>query len=238
MTEASERKAGNTRHRLIAAAARQFAHRPYSVVSLDDILAEAELTKGAMYFHFPSKQALALAIIDDLTAMSNAAVTELMARKMSGLETLIDLIHVLAVQDTQHEVARAGVRLLESLDNTTDMPTTVWASWTDFVTTLIEKAVSEGDVVDNLDPEDIAKMLVALWVGSRRISDPGQPEQHLDTLQKVWILALPSFTNPDRIDYFTQFIKRRHSLAVKKVSAEPLSLDLHATATASSHPDD
>lgn len=237
MSEASERKAGNTRHRLIAAAARQFAHRPYSVVSLDDILAEAELTKGAMYFHFPSKQALALAIIDDLAEMSNAAVTELLARKMSGLETLIDLIHVLAVQDTQHEVARAGVRLLESLDNTTDMPTTVWASWTDFVTTLIQRAISEGDVVDHLDPEDIAKMLVALWVGSRRISNPDQPEEHLDTLQKVWILALPSFTNPDRIDYFTQFIKRRHSLAVKKVSAEPLSLDLHATA-ASSRSDD
>ena len=50
MTEASERRAGTTRQRLIAAASRQFAHRPYSMVSLDDILAEAELTKGAMYF--------------------------------------------------------------------------------------------------------------------------------------------------------------------------------------------
>jgi TetR/AcrR family transcriptional regulator, transcriptional repressor for nem operon len=26
-------------------------------------------------------------------------------------------------------------------------------------------------------------------------------------------VALPSFTNPDRIDYFTQFIQRRHALA-------------------------
>src|SRR5271166_3810907 len=62
MTEASERPAGTTRQRLIAAASRQFAHSPYSMVSLDDILAEAELTKGAIYFHLPSKQALALAI--------------------------------------------------------------------------------------------------------------------------------------------------------------------------------
>src|SRR5208283_1214232 len=46
----------------------------------------------------------------------------------------------------------------------------------------------------------------------------------LDNLQKAWMLALPSFTNPDRIDYFTQFIKRRHALAVNKVSAEALSL--------------
>ncbi len=232
MTEASERRAGNTRHRLIAAASRQFAHRPYSVVSLDDILAEAELTKGAMYFHFPSKQALALAIIDDLTEMSNAAITELLARKMSGLETLIDLVYLLAVQDTQHEVARAGGRLLESLDNTTDMPTTLWQSWIDFVTTLIQKAIAEGDVIQDKDPVDVAKMLVALMVGTRRVGEPDQPEQHLDNLQKVWILALPSFTNPDRIDYFTQFIKRRYSLAVKKVVvAEPPSLELHAAST-------
>ena len=224
MTQASARRAGTTRQRLIAAASRQFAHSPYSMVSLDDILAEAELTKGAMYFHFPSKQALAVAIIDDLTEMSNAAVTESLARKMSGLETLIDLVFLLAVQDTQHEVARAGVRLLETLDNTAASPTALWQSWIELVTTLIQKAVTEGDVIDHHDPKDIAKMLVALWAGIRRISDPDKPDDHLDNLQNAWVLALPSFTNPDRIDYFTQFSKRRHALAVKKVSTQALSL--------------
>jgi len=224
MTEASERRADTTRHRLIAAASHRFARRSYSMVSLDDILAEAELTKGAMYFHFPSKQALALAIIDDLNEMSRAAVSELLTRQMSGLETLIDLVYLLAVQDTQNEVARAGVRLLETVDDPTDPSTTVWQSWIEFVTTLIQKAVTDGDVVDHADPEDVAKMLVALWVGTRRISDLDQPERYLDNLQKAWILALPSFTNPDRIDYFTQFIKRRHTLAVNKVSAQALSL--------------
>jgi AcrR family transcriptional regulator len=190
-----------------------------------------------MYFHFPSKQALALAIIDDLTEMSRASVIELMARKMSGLETLIDLVFLLAVQDTQHDVARAGVRLLETLDNTTPLPPALWQSRMEFVTTLIQRAVTEGDVAAEHDPEDIAKMLVALWVGTRRISDLGQPEHYLDNLQKAWTIALPSFTNPDRIDYFTQFIQRRHALAEKKVSAEAPSVDLHATAAASAHAD-
>ena len=213
MTEASERRADTTRNRLIAAASQQFAHRPYSMVSLDDILAAAGLTKGAMYFHFASKQALALAIIDDLTEMTRAAAVELLARKMSGLETLIDLVFVRAVQETQHDVARAGTRLLETLDNPTSPPRALWQSRMEFVTTLVQKAVTEGDVTDQHDPEDIAKMLVALWVGVRRTSDLDQPEHYLDDLQKAWILALPSFANPDRIDYFTQFIQRRHALA-------------------------
>lgn len=222
MTEPGERRADTTRQRLIAAASHQFGHRSYSMVSLDDILAEAELTKGAMYFHFPSKQALASAIVDDLSEMSRAAVAELLARKMSGLESLIDFIYLRAVQDIQNEVARAGVRLLDTLDNTTTLPTTLWQSWIEFVTTLIRQAITEGDVVDDYDPEDIAKMLVALWIGIRRISDLDQPEHHLDTLKKALVLALPSFTNPDRVDYFTQFITRRHALAVKKVSAVAL----------------
>jgi TetR/AcrR family transcriptional regulator, transcriptional repressor for nem operon len=236
MTETSERPVGSTRERLIAAASRQFAQRPYSMVSLDDILTEAELTKGAMYFHFASKQALAAAIIDDLTEMNRAALTELVARKMSGLETLIDLVYLLAVQDAQNEVARAGVRLVDTLDNTA-LATTPWQSWIETVTTLVQKAATEGDIVNHHEPEDIAKMLVALWVGIRRISDLDQPEHHLDNLQKAWILALPSFANPDRIDYFTQFIKRHHTLAVKKISSGAVSPDRETTTAASTHTD-
>jgi AcrR family transcriptional regulator len=230
MTEGGERRADTTRQRLIAAAARQFAHRAYSMVSLDDILAEAELTKGAMYFHFSSKQALALAIIDELTEMSRAAVVELLARKMSGLETLIDLVFQVAVQDTQYDVARAGVRLLETLDNTTPLPPALWKSRMDFVIPLIQRAVTEGDIIDQHDPEDIAKMVVALWEGVRKTSNLDRPEHYLNDLQKAWTVVLPSFTSPDRVDYFTQFIQRRHTAAVKKVSAEALSVDLDATA--------
>jgi hypothetical protein len=110
-------------------------------------------------------------------------------------------------------VAQAGIRLLDTLDNPTSLPPTLWQSWIEFVTTLIQRAVTEGDVIDQRDPEDIAKMLVALWVGIRRTSNLDQPQDYLDNLQKTLIVALPSFTNPDRIAYFTKFIQRRHALA-------------------------
>jgi len=220
MTDASDRPAGTTRERLVAAAARQFAQRSYSAVSLDDVLAEAELTKGAMYFHFPSKQALAVAIVDDLVGMSRTALAELVARKMSGLETLIEVVCLLAVQDVEQDVARAGLRLLESLEATNTSPTTVWESWVETFAALIRDAIAEGDITDHHDPDDIAKMIVALWLGTRRISGTDQPEEFLDNLRTAWVLVLPSFINPDRRDYFTEFINRRHALAATRVAVD------------------
>ena len=130
MTQAKQRpdQTGNASSPLQHACSRQ---RSYSMVSLDDILAEADLTKGAMYFHFQSKQALAAAIVDDFTAMSQVAVAELVDFELSGLETLIDAVYLLSVQDTESEVTRAGIRLLDSLDNTPVMPTAPWQSWLD-----------------------------------------------------------------------------------------------------------
>ncbi len=64
MTEHLDRRADTTRVQILRAASHQFARKSYSLVSLDDILADAEVTKGAMYFHFRSKYALASAIIE------------------------------------------------------------------------------------------------------------------------------------------------------------------------------
>jgi len=82
VTEQLDRRADTTRHQILRAASRQFARRPYSLVSLDDILADAEVTKGAMYFHFRSKHALAMAIIEHRFVLASASVNELLARKI------------------------------------------------------------------------------------------------------------------------------------------------------------
>jgi hypothetical protein len=52
MTETSRRRADTTRQRPIAAS-RQFTHCCYSMASLDNIRAEAELTNRTKYFRVP-----------------------------------------------------------------------------------------------------------------------------------------------------------------------------------------
>ena len=35
----------------------------------------------------------------------------------------------------------------------------------------------------------------------------------------MWLLVLPGFVKPDRIDYLNQFIKRRTAVALKKATS-------------------
>jgi AcrR family transcriptional regulator len=53
-----------TRDRLIAAAARVFARRGFHGASVDEVADEAELTKGAVYSNFGSKDELFLGVLE------------------------------------------------------------------------------------------------------------------------------------------------------------------------------
>ncbi|WP_424742437.1 TetR family transcriptional regulator [Mycobacterium sp.] len=217
MTNASDTSADSTRQQILRAACRQFACRSYSRVSLDDILTDAHVTKGAMYFHFRSKYALALAIIAHRTEMTRLAVNDLLARKLSGLESLVAISYLVAVQDVTQDEARAALHLLESIGPTEGVRANLLREWIKSYAVLVERAIAEGDVVAQRDPMDVSQLLVSIYAGIRQISSLDDPDQFLEDLEKAWMLALPGFANPDRVEYLTQFIKRRTALAKKRL---------------------
>ena len=216
MTEQIDRRADTTRLQILRAASRQFAHKSYSLVSLDDILADAEVTKGAMYFHFRSKHALALAIIEYRFAVARSAVTELVALRLSGLETLIDISYLVAVDDIGDEAARAGLNLLESIGRTDGLQESLLGDWVAAYAAIAKRAVAEGDITGHVDPKGIGRLLVSMYLGLRQTSDLAEPERFLRDLEQMWTLILPGIAKPDRVDYLTQFLKRRTTVAVKK----------------------
>ncbi len=63
---------GEARARLIEAARSLVRHRGFAATSVDDLCAAAGVTKGAFFHHFPSKEALGVALVDDWTAMTGA----------------------------------------------------------------------------------------------------------------------------------------------------------------------
>jgi TetR/AcrR family transcriptional regulator, transcriptional repressor for nem operon len=218
MTETTDTRADSTRHQILHAAAHQFARLPYHQVGLDDVLAEAELTKGAMYFHFRSKHALALAIIEDQETESRAIVEALVTRKFSGLETLIDFTYQTAVRDISTDMARAGFNLLESIGRIEGLQAERLEGWIHTLSGIAARAIDEGDIFDDCDPHDVGRLVVSMYMGLRQTSHLDEPGQFLSDLEKTLALALPGIVRPERMDYFRQFIKRRTAIAIASTS--------------------
>jgi AcrR family transcriptional regulator len=218
MSDVTDKRSDTTREQILRAAAHQFAQRPYYAVGLDDILADAQLTKGAMYFHFRSKHALALAIVDEQTVKSSAAVQELFTRKLSGLETLIDVSFLIVMADITEDITRAAFNLLESVGRTEKLQVRLLGGWIEMLGEIAERGIREGDIVDRADPEDIGRLLVSIYMGLRQASSLDDPVVLLGDYQKALSTVLHGIVQPDKIDYFAQFLKRRTALAIKAAS--------------------
>ena len=61
-------KVEETKTRLVAAARQAFATQGYAAASMDDLTAEAGLTRGALYHNFGDKKGLLQAVIDQIDA--------------------------------------------------------------------------------------------------------------------------------------------------------------------------
>jgi AcrR family transcriptional regulator len=88
-----QQRSEETRSRILGAAVRRFAIAGYTAASVDDICAEAGVSKGAFYHHFPTKQAIFLALMQDWLAMIDMGLDA--ARKATVPETLVHMTNLL-----------------------------------------------------------------------------------------------------------------------------------------------
>jgi AcrR family transcriptional regulator len=171
-----------------------------------------------MYFHFRSKHALALAIVEEQIGRYTEAIQNSLARKLSALETLIDISYLVAVGDITEDVTRAAFNLFESVGRTEKLQTRQLGYWIRFAGEIAQQGIAEGDIIDQGDPEDVGRILVSLYVGLRQTTSLDEPVQLLSHFGRALSIMLHGIVEPDRLDYFTQFVKRRTTLAIKAVS--------------------
>jgi AcrR family transcriptional regulator len=154
-----------TRGTILAAAAEEFAAASYHEASLSRILERSKVTKGALYFHFVSKESIALAVVDEMETICRAMVERCVALGLDPLRTAAQVTR--AIQDElDGPVLRAGQRLCAEGLAGPQRPGWPYSFWQDVFSDLFRRAAAGGLLLPTIDPTALARTVVDVSNGA------------------------------------------------------------------------
>jgi AcrR family transcriptional regulator len=202
---ARQARALATRDAIIRGAAAVFERLGYGNASLADVVQEADVTKGALYFHFGSKDELAYAVIAEQNRISQLSGRAIVELGRPALETMILLCADLGRQLMHDPVVQAGIRL--TTEAAAFPPTVVepYRDWLLVFESLIRKGVEEGDLSRAIAPDVLARFLIAAFTGVQLVADVFTSRADLLVrIREMWDILLPSIAAPGRYDELRQ----------------------------------
>lgn len=150
-----------------------FLTRGYDQASLNDVIAEAGLSKGAFYHYFSSKEDLLAALAERLAAAALASIRDVL--EQPGLDALTRLNALMArLRQNKIENAAAEWALFETLFRPENqvlfhrINVAAGALFRPVLTAVIAQGVKDG-TFDTFDPEGVADMIMQLGGATRSI---------------------------------------------------------------------
>ncbi|GAA4017612.1 TetR/AcrR family transcriptional regulator [Streptomyces sp. NBC_01352] len=189
---AQQERAIRTRRAILEAAGAVFDEHGYTSTTISMVLERAEVTKGALYFHFPSKESLAQAVLNEQVPFG--AVPP----QPCKLQEIIDMTFVVGQRLLSNSLLRGSVRL--AVDQET--PSGVdhgepFRQWAHRLTALLEQARTQGELLPTANPRETVDLLVGSFTGiqlmSRALTNRADLGHRLSVL---WAHILPSIAVP------------------------------------------
>lgn len=168
-----QERAIRTRAAIIERAADAFAERGYEAASLNDIVRSTGLTKGAFYFHFSSKEALALAVFKAKQAQLAERLGAVAAHEPDALRGLTALLRARAELLQNEPSLRCFLGLTSELVAHFGPGSEFAASYNvpiETFTALIRQGQREGVIRPSLDPRSTAETVFAALLGTDEMS--------------------------------------------------------------------
>lgn len=189
-----------TRRLIVVAAARLFAERGYAAASLSDIVEACNLTKGAVYWHFKSKEDLALDIVQGMYKSWPPLLMEVEAEHDNLLSALVAITYRAAEQFTTDPLTQAAKRLLAELpkEALTRLPRP-YVGWERALADLITRGQGRAQISGEVAPEATAQVIVASFFGLQQVSYELSGRRDLrQRLDAFWLLVQPQLSPAER----------------------------------------
>jgi len=179
-----------TRERLLQAAFQQVYRYGFQSAGIDTILAATNVTKGALYYHFDSKEALGHAIVDEIIAKLVSDRWLLPLERSKDKDPVDVLIGVIRGIPTRPRDVRGGCPLVNLAQEMSPLDEQfrkrlerLFVAWQEGIATLLRNGQSRGTVRRDLNADEAASFLVAMVEGYEVLAKNAQDV-------KVWEVGI------------------------------------------------
>jgi AcrR family transcriptional regulator len=148
-----------TREQILRAAAELFSRQGYQGTSLDDLVERANLARGTLYYHFPGKEDIVLALGQESTRQIIEAFEERLSAGERAIALLGDVLESFArTAVAQPEISRVyiltGLARIEDLTADLERP-----SFSRFLVRLVAAGQDQGDVRSDIPARVLGTLL-------------------------------------------------------------------------------
>jgi TetR/AcrR family transcriptional repressor of nem operon len=161
-----------TRKHLLQAAFREVYRYGFQSAGIDTILAATNVTKGALYYHFESKEALGYAIIEEIVAKLTRDRWMLPLQRSKDRDPIDTLIGIVRAIPHRPRDVKGGCPLVNLAQEMSQLDEQfrkrlerIFHAWQEGIAMALRRGQSQGTVRRDLVPEETASFLIAMVEG-------------------------------------------------------------------------
>ncbi len=147
-SQGTTRDPDGTRNRILDAALDVFSSKGYHDTRIDEIADQSGTSKGSIYFHFPNKERLFLALVDQFADLLERRVNEAIQQEDEGIQRVrVALETVLATFGKYRRPAKLLLVQAVGLGNVFEKKRLeINDRFADLIRTYLDEAVAVGDI--------------------------------------------------------------------------------------------
>lgn len=210
--QAAQDRGQETQRSVVEGAASAFDRAGYGSTSLSDIAEASGISQGSMYFHFGSKEQIALAVINEQHRRSLVVLREVLGAHTDPLEQLVLVSRAVADQLVTDPVVRAGIRLAIDEPVLRESAGDFYEDWVQGAATVLERAIRDRVVHPSVVPAEVARALIGFFTGTHIMSEATTGRSDLlPALRIMWMLIIDAIATPERRDDAKALVARTFS---------------------------